>query len=42
VEDRRPILATLWLSQDPLRVPVALEVDAAFGRLRVELVGYRP
>ena len=42
VDDRRPILATIWLSQDRRRVPVVLELEAAFGRVRVELVGYRP
>jgi len=42
VEDRKPIAATVWLSQDSRRVPVVLELEAGFGRVRVELVGYRP
>ncbi|PYR66982.1 MAG: hypothetical protein DMF88_14410 [Acidobacteria bacterium] len=42
VEDRQPVVSTLWLSNDPHRVPVLLDLDAGFGRVRVELVSYRP
>jgi hypothetical protein len=40
VERRRPITAALWLSDDDSRVPVAMDVDAAFGRVRLELTSY--
>lgn len=40
VQRRRAIQATLWVSADPRRVPVALDVDAGFGRVRAELVAY--
>ena len=42
VEDRQPVVSTLWLSNDLHRVPVLLDLDAGFGRVRVELVSYRP
>jgi hypothetical protein len=32
--------ATVWLSRDARRVPLALEVDAGFGHVRVELESY--
>jgi hypothetical protein len=41
VERRRPVTAVLWLSDDERRVPVAMDIDAAFGRVRLELVSYR-
>ena len=41
-ERRRPITAVLWLSDDDRRVPVALDLEAPFGRLRAELVSYEP
>lgn len=34
--------ATLWISADRRRVPVRLDLTIGFGRLRVELVDYRP
>jgi hypothetical protein len=42
IEDRRPFVSTLWLSNDERRVPVLLDLDAGFGHVRVELVSYRP
>jgi hypothetical protein len=40
MERRRPATATLWLSTDERRVPLAMDLEAAFGRVRVELIGY--
>jgi hypothetical protein len=40
VERRRPIVAVLWLSDDERKVPVAMDIDAAFGRVRLELTSY--
>ncbi len=42
VPRRQPIEATLWLTADARRLPVAAEVSASFGRLRLKLVDYRP
>ena len=42
VEDRQPLVSTLWLSNDAHRVPVMLDLEAGFGRVRVELVSYEP
>lgn len=42
VQDRQPLVSTLWLSNDARRVPLLLELDAGFGHVRVELVSYRP
>jgi len=39
---RRRARATLWVSDDVRKVPVALDLDAGFGRIRLELVSYRP
>jgi hypothetical protein len=39
---RHAATATLWLSADERKVPVALELEAAFGRVRAELVSYTP
>ncbi len=39
-ERRRPVTATLWLSDDHRKIPLALDVDAGFGRVRLELVAY--
>lgn len=41
LERRRPVSATLWVSTDPSRVPVLLELEAGFGRVRVELISYQ-
>ena len=41
VERRRPIAATLWVSDDERKVPLALDLDANFGRVRLELVSYQ-
>jgi hypothetical protein len=40
VERRRAIVATLWLSTDARRVPLAFDVEAGFGRVRAELRSY--
>jgi hypothetical protein len=37
-ERRRPVTVSLWLADDERRIPVALDLDAAFGRVRVELI----
>jgi hypothetical protein len=39
---RHAVTATLWLSADERKVPVALDLEAAFGRVRAELVSYTP
>ncbi len=41
VERRRPMQMTVWLSIDDRRVPLIVDVDAGFGRVRAELVDYR-
>ena len=40
VERRQPIRAMLWLSDDERKVPLAMDVEAAFGRVRLELISY--
>ncbi len=40
VERRQPIRAVLWLSDDERKVPLAMDVEAAFGRVRLELISY--
>lgn len=40
IQRRRPPEATVWLSRDDRRVPLAFEVAAAFGRVRGELLEY--
>jgi len=40
VERRKPIRAVLWLSDDERKVPLAMDVEAAFGRVRLELISY--
>jgi hypothetical protein len=32
--------ATVWMSSDPAHLPLAIEVDAAFGHVRLELEHY--
>ena len=39
---RRTAVATLWVSDDARKLPVALDLDAGFGRIRLELVSYTP
>jgi hypothetical protein len=39
---RRTATATLWVSDDARKVPVALELEAGFGHIRLELVSYTP
>ncbi len=41
VERRRPPTATVWLSDDARRLPLAVDVTAVFGRVRLELVEHR-
>jgi hypothetical protein len=41
VEEREQVAATLWLSADARRVPLAFELDAGFGHVRVELESYQ-
>jgi hypothetical protein len=40
VERRQPIRAMLWLSDDERKVPLAMDIEAAFGRVRLELISY--
>jgi len=40
VERRASPSATVWLDTDAKHLPLAVEVDAAFGRVRMELVHY--
>lgn len=40
VERRQPIRAVLWLSDDERKVPLAMDIEAAFGRVRLELISY--
>jgi hypothetical protein len=42
VERRKPISMKVWLSTDRSRIPLAAEIDASFGQLRLKLVDYRP
>jgi hypothetical protein len=42
VERRQPIDATFWLSADARRLPLVAEIAAGFGRIRLNLVNYRP
>jgi hypothetical protein len=37
---RHTATATLWVSDDDRKLPIALELEAAFGRVRAELVSY--
>jgi hypothetical protein len=40
VERGRPVDATVWVTADSTRVPVLLELEATFGRVRAELIHY--
>jgi hypothetical protein len=42
LERRAPVRATVWLSEDAVRIPLVVDVEAGFGRVRAELVDYRP
>jgi Protein of unknown function (DUF3108) len=42
VENRQPLAATIWLSNDTRHLPLVVDVDAGFGHVRVELKSYRP
>lgn len=41
IERRRPLDIRVWLSVDERRVPLIIEIDAGFGRVKAELVDYR-
>ncbi len=41
VERRRPMELAVWISVDDRRVPLIVEIDAGFGRVRAELVDYK-
>jgi hypothetical protein len=41
VEEREQLKAVVWLSNESRRVPLALDLDAGFGHVRVELESYR-
>jgi hypothetical protein len=42
VERRQPLSLTIWMSADERRVPLVADVAAGFGRVRANLVDYRP
>jgi hypothetical protein len=42
VQRRQPVRATIWISADDRRVPLAADIAAGFGRLSLKLVDYRP
>jgi hypothetical protein len=42
VQRRQAVEATIWISADDRRVPLAAEIAAGFGRVRLKLVDYRP
>ncbi len=41
VQRRQAVEATIWISADARRVPLAADVTAGFGRVRLKLVDYR-
>ena len=41
VERRQPATGTVWLSTDQRRVPLKIAVEAAFGRVTLELTNYQ-
>ena len=41
VQRRQAVEATIWISADARRVPLAADVAAGFGRVRLKLVDYR-
>jgi hypothetical protein len=42
VQRRQAVDATIWISTDARRVPIAADITAGFGRVRLKLVDYRP
>lgn len=42
VQRRQAVEAVIWVSADDRRVPIAADIAAGFGRLRLKLVDYRP
>jgi Protein of unknown function (DUF3108) len=41
VPRRAPVNAVVWLSDDERRIVLAADIEAGFGRVRLELTGYR-
>jgi len=41
VQRRQAVEATIWISADARRVPLAADITAGFGRVRLKLVDYR-
>jgi hypothetical protein len=41
VERRQPVTGTVWMSTDRRRVPLKVAVEAAFGRVTLQLTGYQ-
>lgn len=41
IQRRQPVEATIWMSADARRVPLAADITAGFGRVRLKLVDYR-
>jgi hypothetical protein len=42
IERRQPLAITVWLSHDARRIPLAADIHAGFGTLRLELERYAP
>lgn len=42
VQRRQAVEATIWISDDARRIPLAADISAGFGRVRLKLVDYRP
>ena len=42
VQRRQAVDATIWITADARRVPIAADITAGFGRVRLKLVDYRP
>ena len=42
VQRRQAVDATIWISADAKRIPLAADITAGFGRVRLKLVDYRP
>jgi hypothetical protein len=42
VQRRQAADATIWISDDARRLPLAADITAGFGRVRLKLVDYRP
>ena len=42
VQRRQAADATIWISDDARRLPIAADITAGFGHVRLKLVDYRP